>query len=440
MRGGARGMRGGNITSVSVEEDLPNSDLADQHRVAFSPPYSALATLPLHSPGPQSPPALQSISGQDQQSSQGQAVPHAPHGQREEQTVQHSVQTVAANSGEPMASAGRIIQGTTSTYQEAIILHARDYLLENGISVKELVYSDLVRYIRGSYPMAWKDRDASQAGKSLKHMLHKALNLRKEQKSFIMGTGISGLRKNALQCALDEILTLNITAAMPPVNGEYLAEGTRRLSAAEKKRKGEALRRKGVTMPGPSRSREERPWSSFHGVLEKAGSSMESGMNEFMMSSSRARAEMEERKAEREEARLRKEEKERAAEERRNRQENQQSLFQLAMIKACTGKNDDVEIPGNTLKPSLKSITVLQDNLEDDSETLPALLTVTDLRTLMDDLIELMGLSKENKNLVMVLNKTRILNTDLISNGASFNLSYKVKENKIKFYLDSNNV
>ena len=83
---------------------------------------------------------------------------------------------------------------------------------------------------------------------------------------------------------------------------------------------------------------------------------------------------------------------------------------------------------------------MLQDNLEDDSETLPALLTVTDLRTLMDDLIELMGLSKENKNLVMVLNKTRILNTDLISNGASFNLSYKVKENKIKFYLDSNNV
>jgi hypothetical protein len=37
--------------------------------------------------------------------------------------------------------------------------------------------------------MAWKDRDASQAGKSLKHMLDKALKLRKQQKSFIMGTG-----------------------------------------------------------------------------------------------------------------------------------------------------------------------------------------------------------------------------------------------------------
>ena len=63
---------------------------------------------------------------------------------------------------------------------------------------------------------------------------------------FILATfkGISGLRKNALQCATDEILTLNITTALPPVNGEYLAEGTKRLSAAEKKRKGEALRRK----------------------------------------------------------------------------------------------------------------------------------------------------------------------------------------------------
>lgn len=139
---------------------------------------------------------------------------------------------------------------------------------------------------------------------------------------FLLATfkGISGLRKNALQCATDEILTLNITTALPPVNGEYLAEGTKRLSAAEKKRKGEALRRKvcvwcflvlyilghsyitllnlrkflfstgndkciktvsekmivkGVNMPGPSRCRDERPWSSFHGVLEKVGSSME---------------------------------------------------------------------------------------------------------------------------------------------------------------------
>ena len=32
---------------------------------------------------------------------------------------------------------------------------------------------------------------------------------------------------------------------------------------------------KGVNMPGPSRCRDERPWSSFHGVLEKVGSSME---------------------------------------------------------------------------------------------------------------------------------------------------------------------
>ena len=51
-----------------------------------------------------------------------------------------------------------------------------------------------------------------------------------------------------------------------------------------------------------------------------------------------------------------------------------------------------------------------------------------------------LGLSSENKSLVMVLNKTRILSTDVISNGASYDLSYKVKENKIKIYLDSNNM
>ena len=60
-------------------------------------------------------------------------------------------------------------------------------------------------------------------------------------------------------------------------------------------------------------------------------------MAEVVTSSSRAREEMEERKAEREEARLRREEKERTAEERRNRHENQQAMLQLAMIKACTG-------------------------------------------------------------------------------------------------------
>ena len=88
----------------------------------------------------------------------------------------------------------------------------------------------------------------------------------------------------------------------------------------------------------------------------------------------------------------------------------------------------------------MKSIKVFQES-PDDSETLPALLTVTDSRTLMNNLMELIGeLNSENKTLVMVLNKTRILSTDLISNSASYDLSFKVKEKIIKLYLDSINV
>ena len=57
----------------------------------------------------------------------------------------------------------------------------------------------------------------------------------------------------------------------------------------------------------------------------------------------------------------------------------------------------------------MKSIKVFQES-PDDSETLPALLTVTDLRTLMDNLMELIGeLNSENKTLVMVLNKPEFL-------------------------------
>ena len=43
---------------------------------------------------------------------------------------------------------GRIIPGTCVTYQEAVVLHTRDYLVTKGISVHEIVNADLVRSIR----------------------------------------------------------------------------------------------------------------------------------------------------------------------------------------------------------------------------------------------------------------------------------------------------
>lgn len=43
---------------------------------------------------------------------------------------------------------GRIIPGSTMTYQEVVILHTRDYLVNNGLAVDEIVNADLVRCVR----------------------------------------------------------------------------------------------------------------------------------------------------------------------------------------------------------------------------------------------------------------------------------------------------
>ena len=42
----------------------------------------------------------------------------------------------------------KVIPGTQVTYHEAIILNTRDYLVDNGLSLKQLVNADMVRYIR----------------------------------------------------------------------------------------------------------------------------------------------------------------------------------------------------------------------------------------------------------------------------------------------------
>ena len=43
--------------------------------------------------------------------------------------------------------------------------------------------------LQESFPAAWRSRDPAQAGKSLRHMLDKALKLRRQQKSIIRGSG-----------------------------------------------------------------------------------------------------------------------------------------------------------------------------------------------------------------------------------------------------------
>ena len=75
-------------------------------------------------------------------------------------------------------------------------------------------------------------------------MLDKSLKLRREEKKYIMGSGLvslgsfidlfdskllgmSGSRRNSLDAAMDEILVLNRHVQAAPVDGEYYSELSR---------------------------------------------------------------------------------------------------------------------------------------------------------------------------------------------------------------------
>ena len=43
---------------------------------------------------------------------------------------------------------GRLVPGTSLTYQEAIVQHTREYLMDNSLSVDQIVNADLVIAVR----------------------------------------------------------------------------------------------------------------------------------------------------------------------------------------------------------------------------------------------------------------------------------------------------
>ena len=59
---------------------------------------------------------------------------------------------------------------------------------------------------------------------------------------------MSGSRRNAVESAIDEIASLNRNIAAPPTEDEYMSSRAPKLSAAEKRRKGELLRQKVITL------------------------------------------------------------------------------------------------------------------------------------------------------------------------------------------------
>ena len=43
---------------------------------------------------------------------------------------------------------GRLVPGTSLTYQEAIVQHTREYLMDNSLTVDQIVNADLVLAVR----------------------------------------------------------------------------------------------------------------------------------------------------------------------------------------------------------------------------------------------------------------------------------------------------
>ena len=74
---------------------------------------------------------------------------------------------------------------------------------------------------------------------------------------------------------------------------------------------------------------------------------------------------------------------------------------------------------------------------ENDSEPFPVEISYSSMGEFIEKLKEVVEVSDE-KPIHIVVNKTRILDTKLFEDNASFVLSVKVKSNLIRIHLDSN--
>ena len=155
-----------------------------------------------------------------------------------------------------------------------------------------------------------------------------------------------------------------------------------------------------------------------------------------------ARLKREESEREKVEKDIVKEEKDRLIDERRLRQDNFQNILQLKMIESLTGvplpsvMKDLTATEVEEVLVSEKNIKVVVDPSNEDSEPFPTLFQITGFESLKDNLIEVLNLKKADKVQVIV-NKNRILNCNPLINDHTYALSFKVKPNCVKVYLDT---
>ena len=87
------------------------------------------------------------------------------------------------------------------------------------------------------------------------------------------------------------------------------------------------------------------------------------------------------------------------------------------------------------MQPVKKTIKV-QLEQSDDSETFPALLSVGNMETFLKNLLDFVGIPSEGKPVILIVNKFRILDCDLLDCDPTYIVTKKVKTSSIKVYLD----
>ena len=86
---------------------------------------------------------------------------------------------------------------------------------------------------------------------------------------------------------------------------------------------------------------------------------------------------------------------------------------------------------------SEKTIKVLKEADENDSEPFPALISVENFKSLVSSLLDLLELrNEEDKQIHLIVNQSRILDTKMLRNDTTFAISSKSKTNLVKIYLD----
>jgi len=381
---------------------------------------------------------------------------------------------------------GSIVPGSTKPYEVVMIEGVRDYLLAHQLPFSDLEkkrkWSDVVKFIRESHPLAWPGvngelKDPPQVGKIIKTNMLRIIKLRKEKRQFVRTSGFSGPQRTLLDTHVDEIILHDPPSSTNGDNGgtsqnDFISFQASSRSVAEKRRHGQLVRDASLTNVGTSRVRDPRIDSSFTdtmgmmaGALGRAVQNQENTRSDlFADRQTRERAVQEKERLEIVQQELRREEQEKKEREERLRMEKQESreqmnttlqTFQLSVMRDLVKPAGGIAIPLPAAvqavpaavqvapaavqdeQSALKTLIVFY-KFEDDSEQFPSEFQVRNISELKTQLSELCGIQNSNsKDIRIILNCREVLiNILKVEDGVEYDVTKKVKPNLIKLYMD----